>query len=137
MSTPGEVVLIDETRVRAATTPWREVRAATRLDRLRARRDPLLRRMIGIADVGTAVVAASVLAGTVDASATAAAVALVVVLWIVVAKLHGLYDRDHRALRHLTVDEIPELASCSLLTVVVASAVLDVAGVQGDRKSVV
>ena len=130
MSTPGEVVLIDETRVRAATTPWREVRAAMRLDRLRARRDPLLRRMIGIADVGTAVVAASVLAGTVDASATAAAVALVVVLWIVVAKLHGLYDRDHRALRHLTVDELPALASCSLLTVVVASAVLDVAGVQ-------
>jgi FlaA1/EpsC-like NDP-sugar epimerase len=25
------------------------------------------------------------------------------------AKLHGLYDRDHRALRHLTVDELPSI----------------------------
>jgi exopolysaccharide biosynthesis polyprenyl glycosylphosphotransferase len=26
--------------------------------------------------------------------------------WVLAAKLHGLYDRDHRALRHLTVDEL-------------------------------
>jgi exopolysaccharide biosynthesis polyprenyl glycosylphosphotransferase len=31
--------------------------------------------------------------------------------WIVFAKLYGLYDRDHRALRHLTADEIPALLS--------------------------
>jgi exopolysaccharide biosynthesis polyprenyl glycosylphosphotransferase len=30
-------------------------------------------------------------------------------IWLVLAKLHGLYDRDHRSLRHLTVDEIPSL----------------------------
>ena len=30
-------------------------------------------------------------------------------LWLVLAKLHGLYDRDHRSLRHLTVDETPSL----------------------------
>ena len=29
--------------------------------------------------------------------------------WLVLAKLHGLYDRDHRALRHLTVDEAPSI----------------------------
>lgn len=27
--------------------------------------------------------------------------------WILVAKVSGLYDADHRALRHLTVDELP------------------------------
>jgi exopolysaccharide biosynthesis polyprenyl glycosylphosphotransferase len=32
---------------------------------------------------------------------------LIVPGWIVVAKLYGLYDRDHTALRHLTVDELP------------------------------
>jgi exopolysaccharide biosynthesis polyprenyl glycosylphosphotransferase len=30
---------------------------------------------------------------------------IVLPLWIVLAKLHGLYDRDRRALRHLSVDE--------------------------------
>ncbi len=29
--------------------------------------------------------------------------------WLVLAKFHGLYDRDHRALRHLTSDELPNL----------------------------
>lgn len=31
-------------------------------------------------------------------------------LWLVLAKLLGLYDRDHRAIRHLTVDEMPAIA---------------------------
>jgi exopolysaccharide biosynthesis polyprenyl glycosylphosphotransferase len=30
-------------------------------------------------------------------------------LWIVLAKVQGLYDRDHRTLRHLTADEIPSI----------------------------
>jgi exopolysaccharide biosynthesis polyprenyl glycosylphosphotransferase len=42
-------------------------------------------------------------------------------IWIVTAKLSGLYDRDHRTLRHLTVDELPwllvwTLSSTALLT---------------------
>jgi exopolysaccharide biosynthesis polyprenyl glycosylphosphotransferase len=42
-------------------------------------------------------------------------------IWIVTAKLAGLYDRDHRTLRHLTVDELPwllvwALSSTALLT---------------------
>jgi exopolysaccharide biosynthesis polyprenyl glycosylphosphotransferase len=32
-------------------------------------------------------------------------------VWILVAKLLGLYERDHRAVRHLTVDELPSLAA--------------------------
>jgi FlaA1/EpsC-like NDP-sugar epimerase len=43
-------------------------------------------------------------------------------IWIVTAKLAGLYDRDQRTLRHLTVDELPwivvwALSSTALLTV--------------------
>jgi exopolysaccharide biosynthesis polyprenyl glycosylphosphotransferase len=46
-------------------------------------------------------------------------------IWIATAKLAGLYDRDHRTLRHLTVDEVPwlifwALAGTALLSIVVA-----------------
>ncbi len=30
-------------------------------------------------------------------------------VWILLAKLAGLYDADHRAMRHLTVDEAPAI----------------------------
>jgi len=35
--------------------------------------------------------------------------------WIVVAKLFGLYDRDGRSLRHLTVDEAPQIVLWALI----------------------
>ena len=31
--------------------------------------------------------------------------------WVVIAKLFGLYDRDQRSIRHLTVDELPAIAA--------------------------
>ncbi len=34
-------------------------------------------------------------------------------LWLLLAKLHGLYDRDHRSLRHLTVDELGSILTWS------------------------
>jgi exopolysaccharide biosynthesis polyprenyl glycosylphosphotransferase len=36
-------------------------------------------------------------------------------LWVVLAKLMGLYDRDQRSLRHLTIDEVPLIATWALL----------------------
>jgi exopolysaccharide biosynthesis polyprenyl glycosylphosphotransferase len=36
-------------------------------------------------------------------------------LWLVLAKACGLYDRDHRALRHLTVDEMPQIVLWTLV----------------------
>jgi len=33
--------------------------------------------------------------------------------WILVVKLHGLYDNDHRRIRHSTLDELPSLVSAS------------------------
>ena len=37
-------------------------------------------------------------------------------LWPLLAKLFGLYDRDHRALRHLTADEVPSILAWVALT---------------------
>ena len=33
--------------------------------------------------------------------------ALVSPVWILVFKWHGLYDKDHRRIRHSTLDELP------------------------------
>jgi exopolysaccharide biosynthesis polyprenyl glycosylphosphotransferase len=97
------------------------------LDHVSARHDaePLLRRMLAGGDL-LAVAAAAVLVGF---SGSGAAGSLLLVLsapiWIVTAKLAGLYDRDHRTLRHLTVDELPwlvvwALSSTALLTLLLA-----------------
>jgi hypothetical protein len=73
-------------------------------------RDSLRRRILAVADLTAVLLGATVLA-----SVTTADVgfwwACFAPAWIVLAKLHGLYDRDHRALRHLTADEIPALLS--------------------------
>ena len=83
--------------------------------------EPLLRRMLAMADV-LAISAAAVFVGL-WGSGVAGALLLVLSapIWIVTAKLAGLYDRDHRTLRHLTVDELPwllvwTLSSTALLT---------------------
>ncbi|MEZ5076270.1 MAG: sugar transferase [Solirubrobacterales bacterium] len=41
-------------------------------------------------------------------------------VWILVMKLNGLYDNDHRRIRHSTLDEVPSLiASCALGTIAI------------------
>jgi exopolysaccharide biosynthesis polyprenyl glycosylphosphotransferase len=74
--------------------------------RLRWWRDALRRRMLAAADLVAAAVATILVTG-----GSAAGVVLLIGLpvWILVAKMLGLYDRDHIALRHLTADEIPTL----------------------------
>lgn len=47
-------------------------------------------------------------------------------LWIPLAKIYGLYDRDHRALRHLTIDELPSLVAWATTGVVMLALVLQV-----------
>ena len=44
--------------------------------------------------------------------------------WILVVKLHGLYDNDHRRIRHSTVDETGELISATVLGVLVLDGLL-------------
>jgi len=70
-------------------------------------RDALRRRMLATADVVAVVAGAAVAASAADAPLLPALAVLPV--WLVLAKLCGLYDQDHRALRHLTVDELREL----------------------------
>jgi exopolysaccharide biosynthesis polyprenyl glycosylphosphotransferase len=42
-------------------------------------------------------------------------------VWILIAKLAGLYDADHRAMRHLTVDEAPAILAWGVLATLSAS----------------
>jgi exopolysaccharide biosynthesis polyprenyl glycosylphosphotransferase len=77
--------------------------------------------MLAVGDV-LAVAAAAIIVGVWGSGAAGALLlALFAPIWIVAAKLAGLYDRDHRTLRHLTVDELPwllvwTLSSTALLT---------------------
>ena len=47
-------------------------------------------------------------------------------VWVLLAKLHGLYDRDHRVLRHLTVDELPSIVSWTLSATAATSLALSI-----------
>src|SRR5689334_19371019 len=73
-------------------------------------RDALRRRMLAIADLLAVALACLLCIGISETDALLLAVALLP-FWLLAAKLHGLYDRDHRVLRHLTVDELPSLVS--------------------------
>ncbi len=84
-------------------------RTAARAEPRPFRRDSLLRRMLAGADVLAVLAGCASLALTADGPHAAWATAFLPG-WILVAKLFGLYDRDHRMIRHLTVDELPAVA---------------------------
>jgi exopolysaccharide biosynthesis polyprenyl glycosylphosphotransferase len=73
--------------------------------------DALRRRMLALADLASAVVAGVVAAPSLGDVAWAVAAAP---LWLLIAKLLGLYDRDHRAVRHLTIDELPGIMAWAI-----------------------
>jgi exopolysaccharide biosynthesis polyprenyl glycosylphosphotransferase len=78
-------------------------------------RDALLRRMLALADLGAALLASTSLLIAEDGKVSHALwSALLAPVWLVIAKLVGLYDRDQRALRHLTVDELPKIFTWAL-----------------------
>jgi exopolysaccharide biosynthesis polyprenyl glycosylphosphotransferase len=70
-------------------------------------RDMVRRRALAAADVGAAVLSMAILAGSLTDLVWALSS---LPLWVLAAKLFGLYDRDHRALRHTTLDELGLLA---------------------------
>jgi exopolysaccharide biosynthesis polyprenyl glycosylphosphotransferase len=92
-------------------------------------RDALRRRLLALADALSVLLAGLALV-VVFGGGTHAAVAwcLLVPLWFVIAKLHGLYERDHRVLRHLTADELPSLLTWVTTGTAVAVAVLSLTG---------
>ncbi len=81
------------------------------------RRGALLRRLLAGGDLLALVGALCV--ATATTSTTDVAVLFWAVMfspaWILVLKLHGLYDNDHRRIRHSTLDEISSLVSASAL----------------------
>jgi exopolysaccharide biosynthesis polyprenyl glycosylphosphotransferase len=82
-------------------------------------KDALRRRMLAAADL-LAVLVAAVATAVVANEGAAVWVAASAPLWLVLAKLRGLYDRDHVRLGHVTLDESSALfhwvALCSTAT---------------------
>jgi len=81
------------------------------------RRGGLLRRLLAAGD-WTALIAALCVATTATSTTDVATLFWAVLfspVWILVLKLHGLYDNDHRRIRHSTLDELPALVSASAL----------------------
>jgi exopolysaccharide biosynthesis polyprenyl glycosylphosphotransferase len=76
-----------------------------------------LRRLLASGD-WLAMVAALCIATLATSSANIATLFWAVLfspVWVLVIKLHGLYDHDHRRIRHSTLDELPALVSASAL----------------------
>jgi exopolysaccharide biosynthesis polyprenyl glycosylphosphotransferase len=105
-----------ETAPDALVTPSEQPRAFSLLKRQGPWREALLRRMLALADLGAALAASVSLALTSSGRVNYALwSALLAPVWLVAAKVAGLYDRDQRSLRHLTVDELPRILTWSLL----------------------
>jgi exopolysaccharide biosynthesis polyprenyl glycosylphosphotransferase len=86
----------------------------------------LLRRLLACADVTAALLASLSLAVLGDGELGQVAWPLVFIpLWVLVAKVLGLYDRDGRVLRHLTVDEAPQLVLWALVGTLALSLLLE------------
>ncbi|HET9198014.1 MAG TPA: exopolysaccharide biosynthesis polyprenyl glycosylphosphotransferase [Solirubrobacterales bacterium] len=90
------------------------------------RRGALLRRLLALGD--WAALLASLCVVTAATSSTDTGTFFWAVLfspsWILVVKLHGLYDNDHRRIRHSTLDELPSLVSASVLGTLVLDGLL-------------
>ena len=106
---------------------------------IRARRgfwkDALRRRMLAAADF-FAVLGAAVATGAVEGAPTALWIAATAPLWVLLAKLRGLYDRDHVRIRHLTLDDMSGLfhwaalagGATALLVVALPGELLSISG---------
>src|SRR6476659_7821616 len=90
------------------------------------RRGAVLRRLLAMGDWGALLV--SLCAVTLVSSATDIAdlfwAALFSPSWVLVLKLHGLYDNDHRRIRHSTLDELPALISAGALGTLVLDGLM-------------
>ena len=87
-------------------------------------KDALRRRMLALADVASAFLAAAALGlveGSVSATIWAAAL---VPVWVLLAKARGLYEADHVRIRHQTIDEISNLFDWVTMSVAVTAVTL-------------
>ncbi|HEX3240787.1 MAG TPA: sugar transferase [Solirubrobacterales bacterium] len=94
-------------------------------------RGAMLRRLLAFAD-WTALVASLFVVTAASATTDVGTLfwaTLFSPIWILVVKLHGLYDNDHRRLRHSTFDELPSLISACVVGVLVLDGLLALAPV--------
>ena len=112
-------------RVREDRLGLRLRRSKTRTSKRAWRRDALRRRMLAVADCVSVLVLAAALGLATGSGTPAAVTAAFLPLAILLAKLGGLYDADHRVLRHLTVDEFPRIFIWTVLTVVASLLLVD------------
>jgi exopolysaccharide biosynthesis polyprenyl glycosylphosphotransferase len=90
------------------------------------RRGALLRRLLAVGDWGALLGVLCVV--TASTSSTDVADLFWAVLfspsWVIVVKLQGLYDNDHRRIRHSTLDELPALVTASVLGTLVLDGLM-------------
>jgi exopolysaccharide biosynthesis polyprenyl glycosylphosphotransferase len=90
------------------------------------RRGSLRRRLLALGDWTALLVAlcvATMATQTTDVG-TLFWAALFSPVWILVLKLHGLYDNDHRRIRHSTLDELAALISATALGILALDGLL-------------
>ena len=95
------------------------------------RRGMLLRRLLAMSD-WTALIAALFVVTAATSSTDVADLFWAILFspsFILVVKLHGLYDNDHRRIRHSTLDEVPSLVSATVLGTLVIDGLLAVSPV--------
>jgi exopolysaccharide biosynthesis polyprenyl glycosylphosphotransferase len=90
------------------------------------RRGALLRRLLAMGDWSALVIALCFVTATTATTNVADLfwALLFSPVWILVVKLHGLYDNDHRRIRHSTLDELPSLVSATVLGTLVIDGLL-------------
>jgi exopolysaccharide biosynthesis polyprenyl glycosylphosphotransferase len=90
------------------------------------RRGALLRRLLAVGDWGALLAVLCVVTAT--SSSTDVADLFWAVLfspaWVIVVKLQGLYDNDHRRIRHSTLDELPSLVTATVLATLVLDGMM-------------
>jgi exopolysaccharide biosynthesis polyprenyl glycosylphosphotransferase len=134
--TPDTEKMSEERRTAEdARRPAIPYRAADRLGLSGAegsrRRGALLRRLLALGD--WAALIASLCVVTAATASTDVADLFWAVLFsptfVLVVKLHGLYDHDHRRIRHSTLDEVPSLVSASVLGTLVLDGLMAISPV--------
>jgi exopolysaccharide biosynthesis polyprenyl glycosylphosphotransferase len=95
------------------------------------RRGALLRRLLATGD-WVALIATLCVATAVTSTTDIATLfwgVLFSPVWILVLKLHGLYDNDHRRIRHSTFDELPSLVTACALGILALDGLLAISPV--------
>jgi exopolysaccharide biosynthesis polyprenyl glycosylphosphotransferase len=125
MMTKGPRTETEKAAGPAASSTEKRPQEQRELNRWR-RQGAVLRRLLALSDWGALLLSLCVVTAT--SSATDVGDLFWAVLfsptWVIVVKLQGLYDNDHRRIRHSTLDELPSLVTASVLAILVLDGLL-------------